>query len=216
MDCENGKGPVIKRPLTVPAFNGIAAHGSFDVKLTRSATRSVEVEGQANIIDLITTDVKNGVLHVRTRQCYSTDKPLIVHISAPTIDLVSLQGSGDVIGEGSFTTPMLTVEVQGSGAVTLSIEAKKIAAIVQGSGDVHLTGTSGSLTATVQGSGDIDADGLASTNVQASVQGSGDIEVHATGRLEATIAGSGDIRYKGEPVELIKSEAGSGEIEQIP
>lgn len=216
LGCEKGKGDVVKQVLTVAAFKGIAAQGSLEVRLTRASTQAVEVEGQANLIALLTTEVKNGVWYIGTKKCYNTDKPFIVHIALPTIDMVSIQGSGDVKSTGSFTTPQLKVDVQGSGSVDLAIDAKHVDAVVQGSGDIRLKGSCGDLQATVQGSGDIDADELVATNVDATVQGSGDVDVNVTGQLSANVGGSGDITYKGTPTKVNKSVAGSGEVTQAP
>lgn len=215
LNCEKGSGAVVKRSLSVASFRGIAAQGALEIRLTRGGTQTVEVEGQSNLIDLITTEVKGGVWEIGTAKCYNTDKPFIVHITMPTVDFVSVQGSGDVKSTNNFTMPKLTVEVHGSGAVALGADAKHIDAIVQGSGDVELNGTCGDLRATVQGSGDIDADDLETTNAEASVQGSGDVALKLTGKLSASIGGSGDISYKGTPTQVNKNIAGSGEVKQV-
>lgn len=215
LNCEKGKGDVTQRELTVASFHGIAAQGSLEVRLTRGATQNVKVEGQPNLIDLITPEVKDGVWHIGTKKCYNTDKTFIIHITLPTIDFISVQGSGDVKSSGSFTVPKLTVDVQGSGAVEMTADAKHIDAVVQGSGDITLKGSTGELSATVQGSGDIDADELIASNADATVQGSGDIAVNVTGLLSANVGGSGDINYTGTPTKVNKSVAGSGEVKQV-
>lgn len=214
--CKKGTGPVTQRTLQVAPFKGIAAQGSLEVRLKQGSAQKVEVEGQSNLIDLIGLDVKGGVWQIGTKQCYNTDQPFIVHVTVPTIDHISVQGSGDVKGLGSFVMAELTVEVQGSGGVELSVDARHIHATVQGSGDIDLDGTCGDLSAMVQGSGGVDADGMVSAKVEASVQGSGDISVHATEQLTANIAGSGDIHYKGSPARLDKRVAGSGEVDRLP
>lgn len=214
-DCENGSGTVVKQPLTVAAFHGIVVEGSLDVQLTKADGQQVEAEGQANLIALITTEVKNGVWHIGTKKCISTAKPFIIHIALPTVDMVSVNGSGDVKSADNFTMDELKVEVQGSGGLHLAVDAGTIHATVAGSGDIDLNGTCASLNASVAGSGNINAGDLRTTHAEADVAGSGDINVQTLESLDANIAGSGDITYRGDPGKLNKNIAGSGNIKHV-
>ena len=211
-DCEKGTGTVVKQPLTVAAFHGIVVEGSLDVRLTKADVQQVEAEGQANLISMITTEVKDGVWHIGTKKCYSTDKPFIVHIALPTLDVVSVQGSGDVKSTGTFAMDELSAEIQGSGELQLTVDAKTVHATVSGSGDIDLNGTSAILNASIAGSGNINAGGFIATHAKADVAGSGNITVQAVESLDANIAGSGDITYRGNPVKVNKNIAGSGDI----
>lgn len=211
-DCEKGTGTVVKQPLIVSAFHGIVVEGSLGVLLTKADAQRIVAEGQANLIALITTEVKNGVWHITTKKCYSNDKPFIIHIAVPTLDMVSLHGSGDVKSTDTFTMDELKVDVQGSGELRLALDARTVQATVQGSGDIDLKGTCVLLQASVAGSGDIEAGGLRATKAKADIAGSGDITVQAIEALEADIAGSGDITYRRNPGKVDKNIAGSGDI----
>lgn len=216
VNCVTGTGDVTKRTLPIAELRGITAQGSLDVRLKQGPVRSVEVEAQANLIDLLSTEVRDGIWHIGTEQCYNTTKPFIVHITVPKIEHVALQGSGDVTGLDRFTTEAFVATVQGSGELTFDIEARSVDATVQGSGDITLTGKCTAFAAHVQGSGDIDGMGLISEKASTVVVGSGNIGVHAAQELNATIQGSGDIRYKGQPANLVKNVQGSGDVEPVP
>lgn len=212
LNCENGTGTVVRQALTVPAFHGIVVEGSLDVRLTKADAQQVEAEGQANLISMITTEVKDGVWHIGTKKCYSTNKPFIVHIALPTVDMISVQGSGDVKSTGTFAMDELSAEIQGSGELQLTVDAKTVHATVAGSGDIDLNGTSATLNASIAGSGNINAGGFIATNAKVDVAGSGNITVQAVESLDANIAGSGDITYRGNPGKVNKNIAGSGDI----
>ena len=215
LNCEKGKGAVVQLQLPIAAFHGIVVEGSLEVHLTHADAQRIEAEGQGNLIGLINTEVKNGVWHIGTKKCYSTDKPLIVHIATPTLDRISVHGSGDVKGTDTFTMDELKVDVQGSGELHMVVVAGDIHATVAGSGDIELNGTSGNLNASVAGSGNINAGGLSASRANAEVAGSGDITVHAVESLDANIAGSGDINYRGNPGKVDKNIAGSGDIKHV-
>ncbi|MEO8067168.1 MAG: head GIN domain-containing protein [Flavobacteriales bacterium] len=215
-DHVKGTGEVVKKTITVADFHGITVEGAIDVVLSQSATRSVEVEAQANIGELLTTEVRNGVWIIGTGdKSYSTDKTFTVHISVPTIDMVSIEGSGDVKGNGTFAADNVDLDIQGSGNINLAFAAKSIQADIEGSGDMVLKGTCATFKAQVEGSGDISANGLVSAIVNVSVEGSGDVAVVANESLEASVAGSGDVTYKGHPKNISRDVSGSGEIRSI-
>lgn len=205
----------MKRTLNVPAFHGIDVQGSIDVVLTQAPTLSVEVEAQANLVDLVTMEVSKGTWTITTSKGYSTDKPFIVHISSPLIDQVEVHGSGDVKSESTFTTDNVRLGIEGSGDIVLGFSAKTVTADIQGSGDIKLSGAAQTLTASVEGSGDINAKNMTVETATVSTAGSGDITVNATGSLSASIEGSGDIIYRGKPANINRSVAGSGEVRSL-
>lgn len=215
IDCVKGTGAPERKPLSVTSFHGIVVQGAVDVKLSVAPTQTIEVEAQPNIAALVLTEVKDGIWVIHTDRCYSTDKPFIIHIALPTIDVVSIQGSGDVTSTGEFNTPDMKLDVQGSGDLRMAVVAKTIRAGVQGSGDITLSGTCGMLHAAVQGSGDIKAGELKTGSAKASVEGSGDITVQAADNLDANVQGSGDVKYKGKPAHIDSKVQGSGDVKPV-
>lgn len=211
-DHVKGEGAVVKKQLTVDAFHGIQVEGSMNVVLTQSATRSVEVEAQANLVDLVTTVVQNGVWIIETSKGYSTNKAFTVHISAPLIDIVHVNGSGDVSSEGTFTAGNVALTIQGSGDIGFNCEAKNVRVDIGGSGDVKLSGSSTTLRATIEGSGDVMANDLKTGDAVVEVQGSGDVKVAASQSLIAEVQGSGDVVYSGQPAHVSRNVQGSGEV----
>jgi hypothetical protein len=214
-DHVKGTGAVVKRTLKVAQFHGIDVQGAIDVVLTQGPSQSVEVEAQANLVDLVTVDVSKGIWTITTSKGYSTDKPFIVHITSPLIDQVEVHGSGDVKSESTFAADNARLGVEGSGDIVLAFTAKSVTADIQGSGDIKLSGSTQTLTASVEGSGDINAKNMAAETAAVSTAGSGDITVNATGSLSASIEGSGDILYRGRPANINRSVAGSGEVRAL-
>jgi hypothetical protein len=214
-DCVKGVGAVVKKPLTVDAFHGINLEGSMDVVLTQGATQSVEVEAQANLIELIETKVVNGVWEISTKDGYSTYKAFTVRITVPVIDKVQVDGSGDVTSNGTFSSDAMELYLAGSGNITIAFNSKKTEASIDGSGDMVLSGSTTTLAVAIAGSGDVDAKGLKAADATVSIEGSGDVVLDASQSLEASIAGSGDISYRGAPARISRNVMGSGEVRPL-
>lgn len=214
-NCKKGKGDVIRKEMALETFSSIVVDGSMEVLLSRSTVQEVNVEGQSNLIDLVELSVKDGVLHVGTSKCYNSDRPFNVMVAIPTVEAITVRGSGSVRNAGSFTVPHLILEVSGSGDVDLQVDARRISALLDGSGGIGLKGSCAALAATVQGSGGISAANLVCSTVTAKLYGSGDITVDVSDRLEADVNGSGTIQYRNEPAGIEQRINGSGSIKQI-
>lgn len=211
--CVKGTGDTVTRTLTVAELRGIRVQGSVDVQLVRGAAQQITVEGQSNIIDLLETDVKDGTWNIRTRECYSTDKPFVVHVQVPSITGIFVEGSGDVSGTEAFTVEAAELDIRGSGNVKVAFEAQRLKASIQGSGDIALAGGAHEMDLNVQGSGDVKAYGMKAERATVTVTGSGDVNVNVSASLNARVTGSGNVHYKGAPQEVHADVTGSGEVE---
>src|SRR5437899_1194494 len=67
-----------KRDL--PSFNAIETIGAFEVQVNCQKPASFEIEGDDNILPLIQTEVRNGVLRVTSTKRYSTRDPISLRI----------------------------------------------------------------------------------------------------------------------------------------
>lgn len=203
------------RTLQVPAFTGIVAEGALDVHVTRGSTATVTVEGQAELVDLVMTEVRNGTWRIRTSKCYSTDLPFVVRIQVPVLDRIELEGSGQVRADSVLSGPKAFLVMKGSGDITVrELHAQQLMVSLHGSGDIAVTGTADRFDAELQGSGDIEAQGLAASMAEIVVQGSGDATITAIKDLDASVQGSGNVRYRGQPKVVSRIE-GSGTVAPI-
>jgi len=187
-----GSGVPATQTRTVPSFEAINLTGSSSIRVHVGPRQTVVVNADDNLIDRVTTEVRDGVLVVSERGSFSTDLPLRVDVAVPTLTAVGLIGSG-TIDVGGVTARTFTAELPGSGLLTIA-------------------GTADQLNATLAGSGNMELGGLTTRFATATVPGSGRLEIRATHSLDASIAGSGQIVYSGHPKLLGQFVSGSGAI----
>jgi hypothetical protein len=210
--CVTGTGPATRVPLDVPAFTGIEAEGSLEVRVSPGPAQAVEVEGPADLVGLVTTEVRKGIWHIATSDCYSTDQPIVVHIRIPRLDHITVSGSGNVTADSVFGAGRTLLAVHGSGdLIAHEVHEERLIASVQGSGSITITGTADHFDAEVQGSGDLLGLALSASHAEVAVQGSGDVELTAVEQLNASVQGSGDVRYRGQP-KVASRIQGSGTV----
>lgn len=207
-----GKGPIVNKTLSINDFNSFSLTISGNVYFRQGSRQRVKVEGQQNIIDLISTEVSKDHWKIKFDENVSNIKDLKIYITIPDLTYVGLSGSGDVIGEGKFTNlGDVGLAVSGSGNLKVALAAKDVNSKISGSGNIKVEGSAVAHTIQISGSGNVKASDLTSETCEVRISGSGDVQVDVRNELDVRISGSGDVRYKGNP--SVRSKiSGSGEV----
>ncbi len=220
----------------VDDFSAIAYALPFSVEFVVSDEPYVMLEGDADTIDEIITEVRGDTLRVRKEDSWFdwSDEEVIVTIGYTEVERIAMAGSGDgfaksleadeleivISGSANLNADSVIVDeldivVSGAGDVEIgNVEADEISSQIAGSGSIDLTGRSVSQEISIAGSGDLRAADLRTQETIAKVAGSGDVEVWSEAQLTATVMGSGDIEYYGNP-SVNERVMGSGEITRV-
>lgn len=210
-----GEGDVVKQEITLDAIKGVELSFSGDVVLTQGSPQKIVIEGQANIIDNIKRNVRNGVWDIAFEKNVRDAKPVTVYITMPTLTEASLSGSGHIKGTSTFTgLQEVSINVSGSGDIKLALESQSTDVAISGSGGIQLQGRTQSFDITLSGSGNVNAKDFQSTNCGVSISGSGDATVNVNGDLKTDIAGSGDVHYTGN-ANVKANIVGSGNVSKL-
>ncbi|WP_207493371.1 head GIN domain-containing protein [Aridibaculum aurantiacum] len=213
----SGNGQLQSEERNIRSAKKIKVLGSMDVEVIAGET-GVRVEADANLLPYIETEVDDNWLKIRVRENVSinSDNKIKVYVSTPTLTNIRVAGSGDVVTKGSFDNGDKTsVDIAGSGDVTMDVNAPKVDAKIAGSGNLHISGETRDLEVDIAGSGNFDGEKLKAENAKVKIAGSGDVFLFADVNLSANILGSGSVRYKGNAV-VSRKVVGSGSISKIP
>ena len=217
-----GDGNVVTREYTINDFNEFvcALPATVNFSIADHSTCTVRVD--ENLLEYLKVMVKDGKLEL------SQNKPkggnylnfdateFVIDITAPSINEITLAGSGDINILSPLNEQKLEVVIAGSGNIVFKEETNisHLEMGVFGSGDIAVDkGLINKLEADIAGSGNI-VSHAESQEMEASVMGSGDITANVTGTLEYNIVGSGDIYYYGD-AKVNGKIAGSGGINRI-
>lgn len=211
-----GSGTIKTITKTTAEYDKIKVTSSFSVTLVSGNEGNIKIEGDENIIQYITTEVKNNELIVGFEKGFyiKYDYPSTIDITIPfkKISALSFSGSGSLTTVDIITADNLDVDCTGSGSVNFETAATTVKITRGGSGSVIAKGKATNLTVTSSGSGNVNASQLTSSNVTATQTGSGNIKVNCTNNLSVTSSGLGSVNYKGSPKKVEKNSSGSGAI----
>ncbi|MFM6954036.1 MAG: head GIN domain-containing protein [Sphingobacteriaceae bacterium] len=203
---------------SVADFTGINSGGNFNVYVRLGNTESLRLEGNADVLKEIETEVVKGVLKIQyiAKKRYwdwnSSDKKRVnIYITAKTLTNLGVSGSGDMKVEGTIKVPDFRAGVSGSGNLVVAAESVNLQGSVSGSGNLNLSGTAQNTDLVVSGSGNLSASNFKAKTASVTVSGSGNVNVSVEKSLRAVLSGSGNIKYSGNP-EVTKTQSGSGRI----
>lgn len=149
----DGSGVAATSVRDVPAFTGVELTGANSVTIRVGGSRRVVVRGDDNLLPLVTTSVADGRLVIGAKRGFTTVSPMRVDVTVPTLDTITLAGSGTIRAGGS--TPRLTATLAGTGELKLAaLTAADVQAVLVGVGQIDVTATK-SLDAILAGVGTI-------------------------------------------------------------
>ena len=187
----SGKRELQKR--NVAAFTSISTEGAFTIEVTCQKDVSLEVEGDDNVLEFVTSDVSNNTLRLKNSKNYSVGEPVKFRISVPNLEGLVVSGAGRVDIKG-LNNDKFEVDTNGAPTITVAGTTKVIQVGMNGAGKLDTT----KLNAP---HGIVDANGAAR------------VDLGVTNQLDATVNGPSTVTYKGDPT-VNKTIRGPGKIEK--
>jgi len=193
-----GSGVRLVETRELPAFTRIDAGGTGQLQVTVDGTArdtlSLEIEGDDNIVPLISTSVVDGALVIRreTDSSFYDTIPLRLRVAVPQLEELQTSGSIDVRVDG--------------------LREEALVLVATGSSDVTVSGEVTWLELESSGSADVFARQLRTTDATVRASNTSDVEVCAVGSLTVEASGSSDVTYFCSPMTIDDRASGSADI----
>jgi len=209
-----GSGEVVNEQRSVEDFNRVVISGYGEVVLAQSATQSLRIEAEDNIIPLIQITVSDNTLFIEGQGLGKVvpTQPIIIHVNMN--EIVGLESSGlSRIDATAIEADHLELTTSVFGGI-------KIDALTAGQLVINMTEDSsmdiiGEVTAQeldISGNADYRAAKLQSQTAVVNVGGTGTATIWVEELLSGVVNGNGDILYYGSP-ETELEVISSGKIE---
>lgn len=192
--AEKGSGRMASEVRELSDFHGVDVGSTFEVEITAQKEYGVEVEADDNLLPLITTEVRRGVLHIKSERKLSSSSPIRIRISAPDID---------------------SLDVSGAAKVSL-VDAKNEGINIDSSGaaKIKVAGETAKLTVDVSGASRVDAEALKADSAVVDASGASHVDVSVVRSLQTDASGASKITFSGTPAELITKKSGASSVSQ--
>ena len=186
-----GSGVSVIDRREVAPFTSVELAGANTVVIHVGEPLSVAVTGDDDLVGRVTTVVEDGRLVIDESGSFTTNAPMHVAVSVPSLDGVELGGAGTVTVDG--------------------VTSAEFGADLAGDGTLVVSGAVQQVTGVLSGTGTLDLHDLVATDGTAQLEGTGTIRIHATSVLDATLTGTGTILYQGDPTVTMRN-TGTGTV----
>jgi hypothetical protein len=187
--------PQTSQPRSVGEFRGLDLAGTIGVDVALGKAISVEVSGDADLVDKVKTAVADGTLVISTpelRNMNRRDTHLHATVTAPDLGKISISGTGAIKVTGIANDELL-LDLSGTGALTA-------------------VGSTGLLKVRVGGTGEVSGKDLNARDLRVDIGGTGSARLNATRSVEARVTGTGSVSVHGHPTQVKKSVSGVGHV----
>jgi hypothetical protein len=198
--CHHGGRPEIKgsgnrqsQTRQVAQFAAISAEGAFTIKVVCQKDVSLEIEGDDNVLPLVSSEVSGNVLQLKNTRSYQTNEPIVFRISVPTLEGISVNGAGKF-------------DISGIANEKFEIDAN-------GAPHINVSGNTKVLDIDTNGAANIDTHNLRATNSIVDSKGVSKVDLGISIEIDATVSGPSTVTYRGDPV-VKKTIHGPGRIEK--
>lgn len=213
-DCEEGNRNLSHKSQIAGNIRSVKVSCDANVILVADSSMSkdsIRLEAESNILDLIQLDISGETLRIESERCYSANIQPVVYVPVRNIEVIKVNGSGNITGKGKMKGNDVSLQVNGSGSIDLNLETVNLSSQVNGSGDIDLTGSAQKHKIMVNGSGNLNTFDFITGRTSITVNGSGDCRITASGELDVKVRGSGNVYYKGTPT-VNSNITGSGSV----
>lgn len=186
-----GSGNRQTQKREISPFTSIATEGAFTIEVVCQKDLSLEVEGDDNILPLVTAEVRNNVLRLSNKGNYSSSELVRFKISVPNLEVLNVNGAGKIDIKG-MNNEQFAIDADGAPTINVSGSTKMV--------NIH-----------TNGAGKINTYNLNAARAVVNSNGAAEVELDVDEHLDVTVNGPSSVTYKGDPV-VNKNVNGPGKV----
>jgi hypothetical protein len=215
LDLEQGSGNVVTETRPVSGFDKVLLNGIGDVTLVQGDVESLEIEAEDNVIEQISTEVKDNTLEIRfDKKTVIPTKSVKFRLTMPNIHSLETQGVSNIQSD-QITTDHLQISISGTGNVDIDhLNAEQLTINISGAGNLTARGKVREEKVSLSGAGNFTGDDLETQTARITISGLGRVTAWVTEQLDVTISGTGGVEYYGTP-QISQQISGLGNLRHL-
>ena len=188
-----GSGKRVMQKREISPFTSISTEGAFEIEVTCQKDASLEVEGDDNVLEFVTAEVRGKELRLKNTKSYSTSEPVRFKITVPNLEGLSVSGAG-------------RIDVK-------NMKNEKFEIDSNGAPNIIVSGSTNTVDIDSNGAGKIDTHNLRAARPVVDRKGVSRIDLDVVNQLDVTVSGPSSVFYRGDPV-VNKTINGPGKVEK--
>lgn len=184
-----------------------------DYVLKQAPDSQIRITAEPKVMRAIAVRIKGNRAEIDSSGSFSTQKKLLVEISAPDFQRIAMHSSGGLKLNGLRGQRLQFSADDSSNATLTRLQLDQLQIELAGSSSVDAGGQTGDQQVKLEDSASYRAGGLQSSSAKVSVSGSADALVAVARNLQANVSDSGTLKYRGKP-SIRKQVEDAGTLEQ--
>jgi hypothetical protein len=208
-----GSGNLKSESRDVHDFDRVDLGGVGTLTITQGTSEGLTIQAEDNLLTHLGSAVHGGILTLAPLpgSNLSPTKPIRYDLHVRQLRSIEVSGDADATAS-SLSADQLDLGVSGAGHLqALHITSSALTVDLSGSGTVTVSGQAARQSISVSGDGKYVGTDLASRQATVDVSGSGSSTVNVSEQLKATVSGSGSVRYIGSPT-VQRNISGTGSV----
>lgn len=212
IETERGSGNITREERNVSGFDRLVLTGIGDVILEQGDSEALEIEAEDNLIDDITTEVRDGTLYIGfKRRIVLPTKPVKFYLTMKDIRSLETKGLGNIRSDG-INTDRLDIGISGTGNIDIEdLSSDRMNVTISGAGNLTIVGKVSDVEVNLSGAGNLNGEDLEVQRSEVTITGLGRVTTWVTESLNVRISGAGSVDYYGNP-EVTQNITGLGSI----
>lgn len=193
-------------------FTEVKGSAGLEVYLTQGEENKILVETDENLQQFITTNIKNGKLHITTSENIGWSKAKKVYVTFVELSKIEASSGADVVGNSVIKSEYLSLKCSSGADMKIEVFSKEITAQTSSGAELTLSGKASTILAKASSGSELDAKELSVINCTAQASSGAEIKVNVKEKLEARASSGADINYYGSPTQVDSNKSSSGSV----
>ncbi|PHS09475.1 MAG: DUF2807 domain-containing protein [Kordia sp.] len=195
-------------------FNKINASEGLDVYLTKSTSTAVKVQADENLQELIETEIKDGVLHIHTKETIGKYRAKKVLVNFTNLNEISSSSGAKIHTTNFILSDNIIVKASSGSHQKLAIKASTINCKSSSGANIELDGNTTSIDASASSGSVINAHSLIAESCTTKSSSGAHIDVNCKSAINAKASSGSNTSYAGNPSSVTKSKSSAASISQ--
>lgn len=195
----DGNGKLKTEERSVPAFTGIEVQGGTKAEVRMGKERKVTLTTDENLLPYLKTEVRDGVLVVRSTEHINPKRDVRLVVVTPELNHLGASGGVELDAEVAASD---SFSVEGSGGADLRIrgvDTKKLNTELSGGVDARLEGRADEARYELSGGVNLDCTRLEAKVAKLDASGGVKARLAVSERIEGDASGGVTVKVKGRP-----------------
>lgn len=212
-----GKGDAVEELRTFDAvIETVIVGNGIQLAISLGEDEGLKVVAQNNILPLVKSEVKEGVLVIRLTASLETRKGIKVYLSKSQLSTIMIQQGGILSNEETLDFDNLTLLLQSGAFANCKINVDSFNCTVMGGSTLNLKGSSQKFsTLLVQGGSNLNGEYFECSDCKTIVLGASKCKLRVSNSIDARVENESLLTYTGTPTSIKKSTSLNGQIQQV-